>query len=136
MKQTPEQTRILDALVEYVKASKKTYANVAAQLGVTQNTISNWKKGSSISIRNQQKILKLIGVEEYYENCVLTTCSCRNSKNPVLCSLLNMLGDFPERDIAKIYAFALELRDLPGQYRYSAPAPMMRAAEDPMSYNS
>ena len=136
MKQTPEQTRILDALVEYVKTTKKTYAYVASQLGVTQNTISNWKKGSSISIRNQQKILQLIGVDDFYENCDLASCSCRNTKNPVLRSLISMLGDFPERDIAKIYAYALELRDLPGQYRYSAPAPMMRAAEDPVSYNS
>ena len=138
MKQTPEQTKILEALIEYVKNNKKTFTNIAQQLGVTQNTISNWKKGASISIRNQQKIMKLIGMDAMYENCSIDNCSCRNSHDPLICSLLSVLGELPTRDIAKIYAYALELRDVPFHYRYpstTAPAPIPAAAEEQAPFN-
>ena len=137
MKQTPEQTKILDALIEYVKNNKTTFANIAKQLGVTQNTISNWKKGASISFRNQQKIMTLIGLEAVFENCSTGACACRNTDKPVLCSLLGILGELPERDIAKIYAYALELRDVPIQFRYPAmqAQPVRVAAEEQAPFN-
>ena len=59
--QTDEQKKVLNALLEYALQHHKSFASIAKQLGVTQNTISNWKKGSSISVRNQDKILKMVG---------------------------------------------------------------------------
>ena len=56
--QTEEQKKVMDALLDYAARNHKSFASIAKQLGVTQNTISNWKKGASISIRNQEKILK------------------------------------------------------------------------------
>lgn len=132
--QTEEQKKVLDALLEFAESRHRSFASIAKQLGVTQNTITNWKKGSPISMRNQDKILKMIGTETRTEICSTVGCSCRNTENPILASLLTVLGDLPERDIAKLYAFALELRDSQGQYRYVS-APMMKAAEDSAPFN-
>lgn len=132
--QTDEQKKILEALRDFAAVNHRSFASLAKQLGVTQNTISNWKKGSPISLRNQDKIMKMIGMETKTEACKIKGCSCRNTENPVLASLLGVLGDLPERDIAKLYAFALELRDSQGQYRYVS-VPIMKAAEDPAPFN-
>lgn len=132
--QTDEQKKVLNALLEYALQHHKSFASIAKQLGVTQNTISNWKKGSSISVRNQDKILKMVGASAKGDNCNVCNCSCRDTDNPILTSLLTILKDLPERDIAKLYAFALELRDAPVQYRYVS-TPVAKAAEDPAPFN-
>ena len=131
--QTDEQKKVLEALKQYAASNHRSFASIAKQLGVTQNTVSNWKKGFPISVRNQEKILKMIGQDMKDEACNVSGCSCRNTDNPVLASLLAVLGELPERDVAKLYAFALELRDA-GQYRYVS-APTMKAAEDPAPFN-
>ena len=132
--QTEEQKRVMKALLDYAAQSHKSFASIAKQLGITQNTISNWKKGASISVRNQAKILKMIGSDAKGECCSVLNCSCRNTDNPILASLLALVKDLPERDIAKLYAFALELRDAPVQYRYVS-TPVAKAAEDPAPFN-
>jgi transcriptional regulator with XRE-family HTH domain len=132
--QTDEQKKVLEALREFAAANHRSFASIAKQLGVTQNTISNWKKGSPISVRNQERIIKMIGMETKTEVCSLNGCSCRNSNNPILASLVSVLGDLPERDIAKLYAFALELRDSQGQYRYVS-APVLKASEESAPFN-
>ena len=132
--QTEEQKKVMNALLDYAAKNHKSFAGIAKQLGITQNTISNWKKGASISVRNQEKILKMIGIESSGEYCNVANCACRNTNNPVLGSLLQLLKEFPERDVAKVYAFALELRDNPLQYRYTV-APVAQAAEDQAPFN-
>ena len=85
-----------------------------------------------------REIMKLIGMDAMYENCSIDNCSCRNSHDPLICSLLSVLGELPTRDIAKIYAYALELRDVPFHYRYpstTAPAPIPAAAEEQAPFN-
>lgn len=134
MKQTEEQKRVLATLLEFATTHHRSLASIAKQIGITQNTISNWKKGYPISPRNQEKILKMIGTETKTETCCTSCCTCRNTDNPILVSLLSVIGDLQERDIAKLYAFALELRDTQGQYRYVS-SPIMKAAEDPAPYN-
>ena len=132
--QTEEQKKIFEALLDFAARSHRSFASIAKQLGVTQNTISNWKKGSPISMRNQDKILKMIGSETKTEICSVNGCSCRNSDNPVLTSLLAVLAELQERDIAKLYAFALDLRDSQGQYRYVS-SPILKVAEEPAPFN-
>ena len=134
MKQTEEQKQILDSLLEFAVTNHRSLASIAKQIGVTQNTISNWKKGSQISPRILEKILNLIGNEAVAETCCTNGCACRNTDNPIIASLLAVLGDLQERDIAKLYAFALELRDSQGQYRYIS-LQGMNAAEDSAPYN-
>ena len=133
--QTDEQKKVMEALLQYAEKNHKSFANLAKLMGVTQNTISNWKKGASISIRNQEKILKLINAEGKTEKCSNLSCSCRNTDKPVLSALLGLLNDLSERDIARLYAFALELRDAPVQYRYVS-SPVTKAAEDPAPFNN
>ena len=132
--QTEEQKKVMDALLDYAARNHKSFASIAKQLGVTQNTISNWKKGASISIRNQEKILKLVGYGVIGDCCNVANCACRNTNNPILSALLSIIKDLPERDVAKLYAFALELRDNPLQYRYSS-SPVAQAAEEPAPFN-
>ena len=132
--QTEEQKKVMNALLDYAAKNHKSFAAIAKQLGVTQNTISNWKKGASISVRNQEKILKLVGHGIKGDCCNVANCSCRNTDNPIISSLLSILKDLPERDIAKLYAFALELRDTPLQYRYAS-SPVAKAAEDQAPFN-
>ena len=132
--QTEEQKKVMDALLDYAAQNHKSFASIAKQLGITQNTISNWKKGASISVRNQEKILKLVGYGIKGDCCNVVNCSCRNTDNPIISSLLSIVKDLPERDIAKLYAFALELRDTPLQYRYAS-SPVAKAAEDQAPFN-
>ena len=134
--QSEEQKKILERLIEYAEKSHKSYSFIARKLGITQNTISNWRKGYAISARNQEKILALVATAKSNEICTVQKCSCRNTNDMLLCSLLSVLKDLPERDLAKIYAFALELRDAPVQYRYTSTGnSILRAAEDQVPFN-
>ena len=126
-----EQKKILEALLDYAEKSHRSYASIARQLGIAQNTISNWKNGKSISTRNQQKILKMIASSTHCEEFDIMR---ENTENPIMHALLGVIAGLPERDIAKIYAFALELRDLPTQYGY-VNASTMKAAEEPAPFN-
>lgn len=129
--QTNEQKKILAKLLAYADRNHQSLAGTAKLLGITQNTISNWKKGYPISPRNQQRILALVGASGVTEK---VTSVLESSGNPVLSALLSVVVGLPERDIAKLYAFALELRDLPTQYGYVS-ASVAKAAEEPAPFN-
>ncbi|MBQ7403540.1 MAG: helix-turn-helix transcriptional regulator [Lentisphaeria bacterium] len=133
--QTNEQKKVMAALLDYAEKNHKSFANLAKTMGITQNTISNWKKGASISARNQEKIMKLINSDMHSEGCCTQGCSCRNTDHPVLSALLGLLHDLSERDIARLYAFALELKEAPLQYRYSS-SPVTKAAEEHAPFNN
>ena len=133
MLQTNEQKSIFAALLEYVESTNKTFASVAREMHVTQNSISNWKKGYSISVRNQQRILKYLGKSEIKKGCDVQSCTCRDCKNPVLGSFLRILGELPEKDIARLYVYALELKD--SDSRPGKDNQIMTAAEEPAPYN-
>lgn len=58
-----EQEKLLIDLENYMNCQRLTAKEIAVMLGVTPNTITNWRKGGAISIGKQKQIARLI--EDY-----------------------------------------------------------------------
>lgn len=55
-----EQEELLDALSSYIKREHVTGKDVAAMLGVSANTITNWRKGGTMSVSSRRLVSKLV----------------------------------------------------------------------------
>lgn len=55
-----EQEELLDALSSYIKREHITGKDVAAMLGVSANTITNWRKGGTMSVSSRRLVSKLV----------------------------------------------------------------------------
>lgn len=55
-----EQELLLDALSSYIKREHITAKDVAKMLGVSANTITNWRRGIAMSVSNRRLVSKLV----------------------------------------------------------------------------
>ena len=51
-----EQELLLDALSSYIKREHITAKDVAKMLGVSANTITNWRRGIAMSVSNRRLV--------------------------------------------------------------------------------
>jgi len=107
--QTDEQKKIMAELENFVRQNRLPLSFVAKKLGVTQNTVSNWRKGLSISLRNQNAILEMIQGCSSAQTCTVRNCTCRNKTNsPLMTSILELLGEMNDNDLAHLYPQVLD----------------------------
>lgn len=64
-----EQEKLLDALSAYMIREHLTAKEVSAMLGVSPNTITNWRKGGTMSVSNRRTVSRLV---EDYSNLRIT----------------------------------------------------------------
>ena len=58
-----EQEKLLNGLTSYMHREHLTAKEIASMLGVSANTMTNWRKGGSMSVSNRKTVAKL--VEDY-----------------------------------------------------------------------
>ncbi len=100
---------LIEKLRAYVEDNHLSWTQISHQLGVTQNTLTNWNKGGKISPRNRRAIVELTSAPE--PTCRVTECQARNTTDPITKAMLKVWGILSERDKARIYMHALEFRD-------------------------
>jgi len=100
---------LIETLRAYVETNHLSWTQVSRQLGVTQNTLTNWNKGGRISPRNKRAIIALTSNPE--PACSVTECQARDSEDPITVAMLKVWGTLSERDKARVYMNALEYRD-------------------------
>ena len=54
---------LIEMLRAYVEENHLSWTQISRQLGVTQNTLTNWNKGGKISPRNKRAIIALTSAE-------------------------------------------------------------------------
>ena len=99
---------LVKMLREYVADQRISWTQLARQLGVTQNTLTNWNKGCPISIRNKRNILALM--ENPSTPPVIIDYKSRLD-DPISTAMRQVWGTLSELDKARTYMFALECRD-------------------------
>ena len=99
---------LVKMLREYVAGQRISWTQLARQLGVTQNTLTNWNKGCPISIRNKRNILALM--ENPSMSPAIIDCKSRLD-DPISTAMRQVWGTLSELDKARTYMFALECRD-------------------------
>lgn len=65
-----EQEKLLDALSAYMIREHLTAKEIAVMLGVSANTITNWRKGGTMSVSNRRTVSRLV---EDYSNLKITS---------------------------------------------------------------
>lgn len=65
-----EQEKLLDALSAYMIREHLTAKEIAAMLGISANTITNWRKGGTMSVSNRRMVSRLV---EDYSNLKITS---------------------------------------------------------------
>ena len=100
---------LIDTLRAYVEENHLSWTQISRQLGVTQNTLTNWNKGGKISPRNRRAIIALTSDPE--PTCSVMECQARDSEDPITVAMLKVWGSLSERDKARVYMHALEYRD-------------------------
>ena len=99
---------LIELLRNYMEDNHLSWTQISRQLGVTQNTLTNWNKGGKISPRNRRAIVAVL------------ECRARDSSDPITVAMLRVWGSLSERDKARVYMNALEYRDASSA---AAPAP-------------
>ena len=115
---------LIDLLRNYMEENHLSWTQVSRQLGVTQNTLTNWNKGGKISLRNRRAIVNLTSAPE--QTCSVADCTARDTNDPITIAMLRVWGTLSERDKARVYMNALEYRDanpVPVVIQQPAPAP-------------
>ncbi len=100
---------LIEMLRAYVEENHLSWTQISRQLGVTQNTLTNWNKGGKISPRNKRAIIALTSEPE--PTCSVMECQARDSEDPITVAMLKVWGSLSERDKARVYMHALEYRD-------------------------
>ena len=100
---------LIDVLRNYMEENHLSWTQVSRQLGVTQNTLTNWNKGGKISPRNRKAIVNLTSAPE--QTCSVADCTARDTNDPITIAMLRVWGTLSERDKARVYMNALEYRD-------------------------
>ncbi len=100
---------LIELLRTYMEENHLSWTQVSRQLGVTQNTLTNWNKGGKISPRNRRAIVSLTSAPE--QTCSVTECRARDTSDPITVAMLRVWGTMSERDKARVYMHALEYRD-------------------------
>lgn len=130
---------LIETLRAYVEENHLSWTQISRQLGVTQNTLTNWNKGGKISPRNRRAIVALTSEPE--PACSVMECQARDTDDPITVAMLKVWGMLSERDKARVYMHALEYRDgmnpSPVQLVQVQPvAPKNMAAEPVAQYNN
>ena len=115
---------LIDLLRNYMEENHLSWTQVSRQLGVTQNTLTNWNKGGRISPRNRRAIVNLTSATE--QTCSVADCTACGTNDPVTIAMLRVWGTLSECDKARVYMNALEYRDanpVPVVIQQPAPAP-------------
>lgn len=100
---------LIDVLRNYMEENHLSWTQVSRQLGVTQNTLTNWNKGGKISPRNRRAIVNLTSAPN--RPAPLQTARPANTNDPITIAMLRVWGTLSERDKARVYMNALEYRD-------------------------
>lgn len=108
MKSSSSDEDLVKMLREYVAAQRISWTQLARQLGVTQNTLTNWNKGCPISIRNKRNIVALM--ENPSTSPVIIDFKSRLD-DPISTAMRQVWVTLSELDKARTYMFALECRD-------------------------
>lgn len=134
----PTDAELRNMLHDYVNAHQLSWTQLSRQLGVTQNTLTNWNKGGRISERNRRNILALINDPSLPP--VIIDYKSRLD-DPISAAMRRVWGALSERDKARVYMLALECRDgiderfHPGMYVPAVQEPESKAAEPRTPYN-
>ena len=94
---------LIDTLRAYVEENHLSWTQISRQLGVTQNTLTNWNKGGKISPRNRRAIIALTSDPE--PTCSVMECQARDSEDPITVAMLKVWGSLSERDKARVYEY-------------------------------
>lgn len=116
---------LIELLRNYMEDNHLSWTQISRQLGVTQNTLTNWNKGGKISPRNRRAIVALTSAPE--QSCSVLECRARDSSDPITVAMLRVWGSLSERDKARVYMNALEYRDASVA---ATPAPAPAPASD------
>ena len=99
---------LIEKLHDFVNTTRISWTQLSHQLGVTQNTLTNWNKGGHISERNRRNILALIDNPSIPP--IVVDYKAR-LEDPISAAMRKVWGTLSELDKARVYTFALECRD-------------------------
>ena len=99
---------LIEKLRDYVNSNRLSWTQLAHQLGVTQNTLTNWNNGGNISARNRRNILALF--DDPSIPPVIVDYKSR-LEDPISAAMRKVWGTLSELNKARVYMFALECRD-------------------------